>query len=66
MVTPIIPLNQRLSFRDRARLNACIARDLADNFGGNTADYLRPLNHKLREEIHHHHQCMNDEAAVAA
>ena len=66
MYTPIIPLNQRLSFRDRARLNTWIAKDLSDNFGGNTADYLRPLNHKLREEIHHRYQRMNDEAAVAA
>ena len=66
MHTPIIPLNQKLSFRDKARLNACIARDLADYFGGSTADYLRPLNHKLREEIHHQYRGVDREAAVAA
>ena len=66
MYTPIIPLNQRLSFRDRARLNACIAKDFSDNFGGTTADYLRPLNLKLREEIYRHYQSRNDETAVAA
>lgn len=66
MHTPIIALNQRLSFRDKARLNACIARDLADSFGGNTADYLKPLNQKLRKEICLHSQNLKAKMAVAA
>jgi hypothetical protein len=66
MHTPIIPLRQRLSLRERARLNAWIAKDLSDHFGGTTADYLRPLNHKLKEEIRHHFQFPDDKAALAA
>ena len=66
MHTRITPLNQRLSFRDKARLNTCIAKDLSDNFGGRTADYLRPLNHRLREDIHRHCECMHAKTAVAA
>lgn len=66
MHLPVIPLSQKLSFRSKARLNACIARDLSDHFGGTTADYLRPLNHKLREDIRHHFQFLNDKAALAA
>lgn len=66
MNTLIIPLNQRLSFRDKARLNVCIARDLADNFGGNPADYLRPLNRKLKKEIYSHFHELKGKVAVAA
>ena len=66
MQFPIILLNPRLSFRDKARLNACIAKDLSDNFGGNTVDYLRPLNLKLREEIYHYYKDVNENTVVAA
>ena len=66
MHTPIIPLNQRMSFRDKARLNACIARDLADSFGGSTADYLRPLNHKLKKDINFHYRRLKAKMAAAA
>lgn len=66
MQTPVIPLQRRLSFRERARLNAWIAKDLSDHFGGATADYLRPLNQKLREEIHHRHRWPDRKVAAAA
>ena len=66
MQISLIPLSQRLPFRDRARLNASIARDLSDHFGGTTSDYLRPLNHKLKEEIRHHCRCLKAKAAAAA
>ena len=66
MHAPIVPLNQKLSFREKARLNTCIAKDLSDSFGRNTAYYLRPLNLKLREEIQHRYQCSSGKAAAAA
>ena len=40
-----------MSFREKARLNVCIAKDLAENFGGKKADYLKMLNQKLRAQI---------------
>ena len=40
-----------MSFREKARLNVCIAKDLAENFGGKKADYLKMLNQKLRVQI---------------
>jgi hypothetical protein len=40
-----------MSFREKARLNVCIAKDLAENFGGKKADYLKMLNQKLRIQI---------------
>jgi hypothetical protein len=41
----------KMSFREKARLNVCIAKDLAENFGGKKADYLKILNQKLRAQI---------------
>jgi hypothetical protein len=41
----------KMSFREKARLNVCIAKDLAENFGGKKVDYLKMLNQKLREQI---------------
>jgi hypothetical protein len=41
----------KMSFREKARLNVCIAKDLAENFGGKKADYLKMLNQKLRAQI---------------
>ncbi len=41
----------KMSFREKAKLNVCIAKDLAENFGGKKADYLKILNQKLRAQI---------------
>jgi hypothetical protein len=41
----------KMSWRDKAQLNICIAKDLADSFGGRKADYLIRLNQKLRMKI---------------
>ena len=41
----------KMSIRDKARLNVCIAKDLAENFGGKKVDYLKMLNRKLRAQI---------------
>ncbi len=41
----------KISWRDKARLNICIAKDLADSFGGRKAEYLKRLNQKLRIRI---------------
>jgi hypothetical protein len=41
----------KMSRRDKARLNICIAKDLADSFGGRKSDYLIRLNRKLRMNI---------------
>jgi hypothetical protein len=51
MFNTIIPLDLKMTFRDKARLNICIAKDLAENFGGRKADYLKRLNRKLRMRI---------------
>jgi len=46
-----ININSKASIREKARLNICIAKDLADSFGGRKADYLIRLNRKLRMSI---------------
>ena len=51
MLNTVIPINDRMSLRYKARLNIWIARDLADSFGGKKADYLIRLNRKLRMKI---------------
>ena len=51
MLSPLIQLNNKMSLRDKARLNICIARDLADGFGGKKADYLIRLNRNLKVKI---------------
>jgi len=51
MFSAVIQLNNKMSLRDKARLNICIAKDLADSFGGRKADYLIRLNQKLRMKI---------------
>ena len=43
--------NSKAYWRDKARLNKCIAKDLADSFGGKKADYLIRLNQNLRIRI---------------
>ena len=51
MSNPMMPPADRMSLRNKARLNICIAKDLAENFGGRKADYLIKLNRKLRMNI---------------
>ena len=46
-----IPLNSKVSWRKNARANICIAKELADIFGGAKADYLKRLNCRLRMKI---------------
>jgi hypothetical protein len=46
-----INLNSKALIKEKARLNICIAKDLADSFGGSKADYLIRLNRKLRLKI---------------
>lgn len=43
--------SSKISWRDKARLNICIAKDLADSFGGRKEDYLKRLNRNLRMRI---------------
>jgi len=43
--------SSKMSWRDKACLNICIAKDLADSFGGRKAEYLKRLNQKLRIKI---------------
>lgn len=40
-----------MSLREKARLNVWLAKDLAENFGGRKADYLKKLNQNLRKRI---------------
>ena len=44
-------IHNKMAWRKKARLNICIAQDLANSFGGNKADYLKRLNQKLRDKI---------------
>jgi hypothetical protein len=44
-------INNKMAWRKKARLNVCIAQDLANTFGGKKADYLKRLNRKLRIKI---------------
>ena len=46
-----IYINNKMVWRKKARLNVCIAQDLANSFGGKKADYLKRLNRKLRIRI---------------
>lgn len=51
MIVKAISGTNKMSFREKARLNVCIAKDLAENFGGKKVDYLKILNRKLRTQI---------------
>lgn len=52
MSAAALPVSKQKAFRDKARLNAWIAQDLAEGFGGKKADYLKRLNDRLKAEIH--------------
>ena len=43
-----VTIDSKASIREKARLNICIANDLAESFGGRKADYLIRLNRKLK------------------
>ncbi len=66
MFNTIIPLNMKMTFRDKARLNICMAKDLAENFGGRKADYLNRLNRRLRTKIFLESDIFNNHMAKAA
>ncbi len=51
MPVNVLAVRRKILLRKKARLNICIAKDLADSFGGRKADYLIPLNRKLRIDI---------------
>lgn len=58
MLNKVIPLDDRMSLREKVRLNICIAKDLADSFGGSKADYLKRLNQNLKIKIvDNSHRC---------
>jgi len=40
-----------MSLREKARLSIWIAQDLAETFGGRKANYLIPLNKKLKMKM---------------
>ena len=51
MLSSDIPLNNKIFWRKKAQTNICMAKELADIFGGAKADYLKKLNHRLRTKI---------------
>jgi hypothetical protein len=61
-----VPIENRMSLRHKARLNICIAKDLADSFGGSKANYLKRLNQKLRMKIVDNPNCCTRLLSIAA
>ena len=59
-------INNKKAWRKKARLNVCIAQDLANSFGGKKADYLKRLNRKLRIKIAMDCTCNAHSFAMAA
>jgi hypothetical protein len=41
MLRTMISLDDKMLLRDKARLNICIAKNIADTFGGSKVDYLK-------------------------
>ena len=66
MLTNLNQLDDKMSLRDKARLNVCIAKDLADSFGGRKADYLIRLNRKLKMKTAFDSSNVTDYMAIAA
>ena len=60
------PLNSKIYWRKKAQTNICIAKELADIFGGAKADYLKKLNHRLRIKIADHSGFYSNAFARAA
>ena len=61
-----IPLPNKIFWRKKAQTNICIAKELADIFGGTKADYLKKLNHRLRIKIADHYEFYCDVYVKAA
>lgn len=59
-------LKSKMVWRKKARLNICIAKDLANDFGGKKADYLKRLNHKLKVKMANNHGCYSKSFRMAA
>ena len=57
MYKEIIYFDNKRPWRDKARLNVAIAKDLADSFGGITVDFLKRLNRKLKMKIAADYPC---------
>ena len=55
MLSSNISLNNKIFWRKKAQTNICIAKELADIFGGTKADYLKKLNHRLKIKIADHY-----------
>ena len=52
MFAAVLSPSKQKAFRNKARLNSVIARDLAESFGGKKVDYLKRLNGNLKRQIH--------------
>ncbi len=61
-----IPLTKKIFWRKKAQTNICIAKELADIFGGTKADYLKKLNHRLRIKIADNEDFYSNDFAKAA
>ena len=66
MLSSNIPLTNKIFWRKKAQTNICIAKELADIFGGTKADYLKKLNHRLRIKIADHYGFYGDVYVKAA
>ena len=66
MLNSNIPLNNKIFWKKKAQTNICLAKELADIFGGVKADYLKKLNHRLRKKIADHYRFNSNAYAKAA
>ena len=66
MLSTMISVNERMSLRHKARLNICVAKDIADTFGGSKADYLKRLNQLLRKRTRGRSDRLTNRLAKAA
>ena len=66
MLSSNISLNKKIFLRKKAQTNICIAKELADIYGGVKADYLKKLNHRLRIKIADHYRNYSSDYEKAA
>jgi hypothetical protein len=66
MFSSNIPFNSKASWRKKAQTNICMAKELADIFGGTRADYLKRLNLRLRMRIAENYGLYTNSFAKAA